>query len=242
MSGKVNRFLICHHTRLVCRLPTITMALRSTSHTIEPQATTPAPKVSSIRTLVTSDLSRPEWFINRELSLLEFNRRVLDLAKDPKVLCWNASNTSASSVPISMNFFEVRVAGLKEQGHPWSRAAWGRRADAIGAPGSHRRAHPHQLVQEQYVGPEPVADPETPTNAFGFWERADWMPSHIRWMRRFFSRELLPLLSPVGLDPASVSENCSIKFELSGDPGRDRRIPGAPTARPSSRFRGRSRA
>ena len=53
------------------------MALRSTDSDSQPSA--PPPKASSGRP-VTSDLSRPEWFINRELSLLEFNRRVLDLA------------------------------------------------------------------------------------------------------------------------------------------------------------------
>ena len=58
------------------------MAIRSSVS--DNQLSAPNPKVPSGRP-VTSDLSRPEWFINRELSLLEFNRRVLDLAKDPKV-------------------------------------------------------------------------------------------------------------------------------------------------------------
>ena len=81
---------------------------------LDPQLPSPTPSLAGGRP-VTSDLSRPEWFINRELSLLEFNRRVLDLAKDQKVpllerlkyLCIVSSNLD--------EFFEVRVAGLKEQ-------------------------------------------------------------------------------------------------------------------------------
>src|ERR1700747_2278919 len=57
----------------------------------------------------------PDHFFNRELSWLEFNQRVLDQAADPatpllervKFFCITSSNLD--------EFFEVRVAGLKQQ-------------------------------------------------------------------------------------------------------------------------------
>src|SRR3984885_16119883 len=60
------------------------------------------------------DLKAPEYYINRELSLLEFNQRVLAQAFDEEVpllerlkfLCISSSNLD--------EFFEIRVAGLKQ--------------------------------------------------------------------------------------------------------------------------------
>ncbi|HEU5092247.1 MAG TPA: RNA degradosome polyphosphate kinase, partial [Nitrospira sp.] len=136
-----------------------------------------------------------------ELSLLEFNRRVLDLAKDQKVpllerlkyLCIVSSNLD--------EFFEVRVAGLKEQ---VTHGVEQRGADGLTPSELLARIATltHHLVQEQYVVLNQSLIPKLADQRIRFLKRADWMPSHIRWMRRFFSRELLPLLSPVGLDPA----------------------------------------
>ena len=61
------------------------------------------------------DLSQPNLFINRELSVLEFNQRVLEQAKDPDVplmerlrfLCISSTNLD--------EFFEVRVAGFLQK-------------------------------------------------------------------------------------------------------------------------------
>src|SRR5881394_3735477 len=77
----------------------------------------PSPKVELLRKDSPPEerLSAPENFINRELSWLEFNRRVLEEAQDPtqpliervKFLTIFSSNLD--------EFFEIRVAGIKQQ-------------------------------------------------------------------------------------------------------------------------------
>ena len=49
-------------------------------------------------------LAEPALYINRELSWLEFNQRVLEEGQDSRILSWSGSNFCVSSPPIWTNF------------------------------------------------------------------------------------------------------------------------------------------
>ena len=59
--------------------------------------------------------SDPSLYFNRELSWLDFNDRVLQLAEDPRVPLLERVNFSAIYEDNLDEFFMVRVAGLHEQ-------------------------------------------------------------------------------------------------------------------------------
>ena len=147
------------------------------------------------------DLTQPELYINRELSLLEFNRRVLEQAKDESVpllermrfLCISSSNLD--------EFFEIRVAGLKQK--EASRMA-------ATAPDNmspqevlhHISERGHEIVAEQYRVLNDVLLPALEQQGIRFVRRSDWNDKQVAWVKDYFEHELLPVLSPLGLDPA----------------------------------------
>ncbi len=147
------------------------------------------------------DLKQPELYINRELSLLEFNRRVLEQAKDERVpllervrfLCISSTNLD--------EFFEVRVAGLMQKAVLGSSEGG---PDNMSASEVLREIsqRAHRLVNEQYAVLNDVILPALEAREIRFIRRDDWNPSQRRWLRKFFNESLQPVLSPVGLDPA----------------------------------------
>ena len=134
-------------------------------------------------------------FFNRELSLLEFNRRVLEQAKDDSVpllerlrfLCIAASNLD--------EFFEIRVAGLKQQ---LAYGATQRGPDNLG-PGEQLQRiseRVHDLVDDQYRVLNDMLIPALEGEHIRFIRRRDWGKRHADWIKRYFARELVPVLSP----------------------------------------------
>lgn len=146
-------------------------------------------------------LDDPSLYINRELSLLEFNRRVLaqaQMASTPllerlKYLCIACSNLD--------EFFEIRFAGLRQQ------EAFGvtqQRPDGLSAREQIRRisATAASLVAEQYRLLNASLLPELAAQGIRFLDQSSWNPRQASWVKRYFTRELSPILSPIALDPA----------------------------------------
>ena len=149
----------------------------------------------------TPDLKQPDLYLNRQLSLLEFNHRVLLQALDDstpllerlKFLCISSTNLD--------EFFEIRVAGLKQamemgsiQAGPDNRSP----QELLRAIGS--RAH--ELVAQQYAALNEVLTPKLAENSIRFLRRSEWTPAVRAWVREYFEGSLAPVLSPIGLDPA----------------------------------------
>ena len=147
------------------------------------------------------DLKLPEFYINRELSLLEFNHRVLEQAKDEtmpllerlKFLCISSTNLD--------EFFEVRVAGLLQKEELGSTQAGPDNmspTEALNAIG----ARAHKVVEEQYRVLNDVLIPLLREQNIRFIRRTHWNEAQEQWLRNYFQEELLPILTPLGLDPA----------------------------------------
>lgn len=164
-----------------------------------------------------TDLNNPEYYINRELSLLEFNRRVLEQAKDPSVpLLERLRFLTISSTNLD-EFFEVRVAGLKAKEAVRSV----RRGPDNMLPNevlSELAIRCHEFVDEQYQVLNEQLLPELAEQQINFIRRTHWNASQAAWLKKFFREELLPVLSPMGLDPAHPFPkvmNKSLSFVLS---------------------------
>ena len=162
----------------------------------------------------------PELYLNRELGQLAFNRRVLAQAENRnhpllerlKFLCIVSSNLD--------EFFEIRVSGLKaeiEAGAP-----------PVGP--DHMRAdqvflrvarEAHELVAAQYRLLNEEILPGLEKEGIRFLRRADFTAAQAEWIKAYFFREVMPVLTPIGLDPAHpfprvLNKSLNFVIELEG--------------------------
>jgi polyphosphate kinase len=161
-----------------------------------------------------------QQFLNRELGQLEFNRRVLAQAEDVSVpllerlkyLCIVSSNLD--------EFFEIRVAGLKEQIKLGSISAG---ADGMTPPQTLKlvREQAHQLIERQYQLFNDDITPALAAQGIKFIRRTQWNEAQQAWVKDFFFREVMPVLTPIGLDPAHpfprvLNKSLNFAVELQG--------------------------
>src|SRR6202451_3991005 len=148
-----------------------------------------------------TDLQLPQLYFNRELSFLEFNQRVLEQARDKRIPVLERVKFLCISCAILDEFFEIRVASLKElleagavQGGP----------DGLSVPEQLKaiRTRAVRLVDEQYELLNDVLLPELAQNGVVFVSPEMWTEAQAAWLADYFSREVEPVLSPLALDPA----------------------------------------
>jgi polyphosphate kinase len=154
-----------------------------------------------MQAMTSTDLTNPELYLNREISLLEFNWRVLQQALDPSVPLLERLNYLCISSTNLDEFFEVRVAGLIQQveiGDPYLEADQISAQDALKL--ISKRAH--ELVEEQYQVLNDVLLPELNKEGISVLPRSMWTQEQTDWLRNYFLEEVSPVLSPMGLDSA----------------------------------------
>ena len=141
----------------------------------------------------------PKNFINRELSWLEFDRRVLEEAQDPrqpliervKFLTIVSSNLD--------EFFEIRVAGIKQQIESETSEIG---PDSLSPTETFDRIQKtvRELVATQYALWKNELLPELAKSGIYVREIAELPAKRAAWAHRYFQQEVLPMLTPLAVD------------------------------------------
>ena len=194
------------------------------------QSRKPGKPTSSIDTLFTNegfpktpdtgkdtDLDAHELFQNRELSHVKFNLRVLSQAKNNEYPILERLNFLTIFSSNLDEFYEIRVAGLKKQ------TGFGRQRP--GADGKHAEQVLEEIHEEvrfglnkQYHILNKELLPALARENIHFLQQQDWDSNVQNWARDYFLSEVLPVISPLGLDPAHPFPrlvNKSLNFILS---------------------------
>jgi len=149
----------------------------------------------------TADRSAPELYLSRELAALEFNFRVLAQARDERIPVLERVRYLSIVANNLDEFFEVRVAMLKHH-HYYGSAAPGPDGISSGELLSRIRKRVLELVAQEYVTWQDELGPALQREGIHFLTRDKWTDRQRRWLQGYFENEVMPVLSPLGLDPA----------------------------------------
>ena len=155
-------------------------------------------------------------FLDRDLSQLAFNKRVLAQAEDASVpllerlryLCIVSSNLD--------EFFEVRIASLLAKNHDA-----GGKASTFADNMEATDQECHAIVERQYAILNQEILPQLSSHGIHLLRHQDRTPAQRAWVKAYFDREVRPLLTPIALDPAHpfpqvMNKSLNFIVELSG--------------------------
>lgn len=146
------------------------------------------------------DFDDPRWYLNRELTWLEFNRRVLNEAADPRTPLLERVNFLSIVGSNLDEFFMKRIGGLKQQ--------IGAGVNAVTVDG---RTPQQQIDEAILVVQELLADQtlllrellqELADNGILLQSYDNLEPHQRKWLRQHYSRNIFPLVTPLAIDPA----------------------------------------
>lgn len=172
----------------------------------------PKPKVAPLET----DLSNPEYYFNRELSWLEFNRRVLHEALDPRTPLLERVKFVAIFASNLDEFFMVRVAVLKDQVEaevskltPDGRTAQ-QQLDEIS-----QYLHPMVTQLQQCLDTEII--PQLVKEGIYILRYTNLDKDQKLFLKRYFEERVFPVLTPLAVDPSHpfpVMSNLSLNLAV----------------------------
>ncbi len=180
--------------------------------------------------MISPSPAKSDRFLNRELSLLAFNERVLAMAEDPDIpalerlryICIVSSNLD--------ELFEIRVSGIKaqlrinpDQIHE----------DGYSAAATYKAVceRAKTLIDRQYEILNRKVFPLLDQYGIHFHLAAALNDAQREWAHRYFSMEVMPVLTPIGLSPAHpfprvLNKSLNFIIELEGQDsfGRDGKV------------------
>ena len=163
---------------------------------------------------------KPEHFINRELSWLEFNQHVLDEALDranPLLERLKFFTIASSNLD---EFFEVRVAGLKQE----IESGQGERSDdGLTARETFQAivSRVRRMVADQYDCWREDLKPTLAKHNIRILEMDDLTAADLGWLEEYYLNKIRPVLTPLAIDPAhpfpqllNKSLNLMVRLEM----------------------------
>ncbi|WP_445116037.1 polyphosphate kinase 1 [Acinetobacter sp. WZC-1] len=142
-----------------------------------------------------------DTYINREISLLEFHKRVLAQAKDASHPLLERLNFLIIFSRNLDEFFEIRVAGLMKQidFNTITTAPDGIPNEVII---QQIAENAHQAVEEQYQILNHTLLPQLQNYGVCFIQYHDILDQHKDWIKNYFFKQVQPVVTPISLDPS----------------------------------------
>jgi polyphosphate kinase len=157
-------------------------------------------ETTSEKTTKIIDLDNPKWYLNREITWLSFNKRVLNEGRDERVPLLERVFFVAVVGSNLDEFFMKRIGGLKQQ------VGAGVKKPTVDGMLPQEQIDSSYLIAQELLKEQRVIEDELrkqlTKEGIRFCMYADLTAVQKKEMGTYFKKEIYPLLTPQGIDPA----------------------------------------